>query len=140
VQLDLTPDGLRIQIFDRAQKPTFEPDSDALTSYGEWVFSTLAWEISRYQTFTIELEGHTRADSGKGREQNNKWELSSERANAARRKLFENGVVSSRFFRVSGLADTQPMPRLPASEEINRRVTILLRVQNPNQPILASSR
>src|SRR5438128_1590230 len=109
VQLDLTPDGLRIQVFDRAQKPTFERDSNALTSYGDWVFSTLAWEISRYETFKIELEGHTRASSDQGRERDSKWELSSERANTARRKLLENGVVSTRFFRISGLADTQPM-------------------------------
>jgi len=138
VQLELTPDGLRIHVFDRSQKPIFERDTDAFTSYGEWVFSTLAWEISRYQTFKIELEGHTHSGSAKGREQESKWELSSERANAARRKLLENGVVSTRIFRVSGLADTQPMPRLPASEEVNRRVTILLRVQTPVPQIFAS--
>jgi chemotaxis protein MotB len=140
VQLDITPDGLRIQVFDRAQKPTFKSDSDDLTSYGDWVFSTLAWEISRYQTFKIELEGHTCASPDQGRERDSKWELSSERANAARRKLLENGVVSSQFFKVSGLADTQPIENVPASEEMNRRVTILLRIQNPDQPIFASSR
>jgi len=138
VQLDLTPDGLRIQVFDRSQKPIFERDSDAFTTYGAWVFSTLAWEISRYETFKIELEGHTHAGVDQGREHDSKWELSSERANAARRKLQENGVVSTRIFRVSGLADTQPMPSVPASEEVNRRVTILLRVPIPASQILAS--
>ena len=87
VQIDLTPDGLRINIFDRSQKPIFKPDTDEFTDYGAWVFNTLAWEISRYSTFRIELEGHTESNSSTGREAHSKWELSTERANAARRKF-----------------------------------------------------
>src|SRR5215470_8858226 len=41
VQLDLTSDGLRINVFDRSHKPIFEPESDVFTPYGAWVFSTL---------------------------------------------------------------------------------------------------
>lgn len=133
VQVELTPEGLRINVFDRSQKPIFEPDSDAFTDYGAWVFSTLAWEISRYHTFKIELEGHTEATSQTGREGHGKWELSSERANAARRKLLQNGVASAQIFKVSGFADTQPMPHVPPADEANRRVTVLLKVQSPNQ-------
>ncbi len=132
VQLELTPDGLRINVFDRSHKPIFERDSDVFTSYGAWVFSTLAWEISRYQTFKIELEGHTEASPQSGREVHGKWELSAERANAARRKLMQSGVQAAQVFKVSGFADTQPMPDLPASAEVNRRVTVLLKVENPD--------
>lgn len=132
VQLDLTPEGLRINVFDRSHKPIFEPDSDTFTSYGAWVFSTLAWEISRYETFKIELEGHTDASSESGREAHSKWELSAERANAARRKLVQNGVLPSQVFRVSGFADTQPMPNQPPGAEVNRRVTVLLKLENPD--------
>jgi chemotaxis protein MotB len=131
VQLELTPEGLRINIFDRSHKPIFEPDTDTFTTFGAWVFSTLAWEISRYQTFKIELEGHTEANSQTGREAHSKWELSAERANAARRKLQQNGVPPRQIFKVSGFADTQPMPRLPANAGTNRRVTVLLKVQTP---------
>src|ERR1044071_7500215 len=56
VQVEMTHEGLRIDVFDRSHKPIFEPDSDTFTPYGAWVFSTLAWEISRYDTFRIELE------------------------------------------------------------------------------------
>ena len=57
MKLDITPEGLRISVFDRSQKPIFKEDSAEFTDYGGWVFSTLAWEISRYSRFRIELEG-----------------------------------------------------------------------------------
>ncbi|MFO1476599.1 MAG: flagellar motor protein MotB [Verrucomicrobiota bacterium] len=132
VQLELTPDGLRINVFDRSHKPIFEPNTDTFTKYGAWVFSTLAWEISRYQTFKIELEGHTEQGAPSAAESTQKWELSSERANAARRQLVQSGVQSSQIYRVSGLADTQPMSGASASSEANRRVTVLLKVNDPN--------
>ncbi|SPE56902.1 conserved hypothetical protein [Verrucomicrobia bacterium] len=47
VKLDLTSQGLLINLFDRSQKPLFEPDSARFTPYGAWVFSTLAWEVGR---------------------------------------------------------------------------------------------
>ena len=141
VQLDLTPEGLRINVFDRSQKPIFEEGTDVFTTYGAWVFQTLAWEISRYQTFRIELEGHTEASTQTGREAHSKWELSSERANAARRKLLQNGVVPKQIFKVSGFADNQPMPHSPPSSEQNRRVTVLLKVNQPQPeaPMLSAA-
>jgi chemotaxis protein MotB len=132
VQLDLTSEGLRINIFDRTHKPIFQSDSDVFTTYGEWVFSTLAWEISRYQTFKIELEGHTGTVTDASRESRAKWELSAERANAARRKLVQSGVLPAQVFKVSGFADTQPMLDLPPSAEVNRRVTVLLKLESPD--------
>ncbi|HEY9510927.1 MAG TPA: flagellar motor protein MotB [Verrucomicrobiae bacterium] len=139
VLLELTPDGLRINVFDRSQKPIFEAGSDVFTSYGSWVFSTLAWEISRYQTFRIELEGHTELNNETGRETHSKWELSSDRANAARRKLLQNGVATQQIFKVSGFADTQPMAHTAPTAEVNRRVTVLLKVQNTSEPLISSA-
>lgn len=129
VQLDLTSDGLRINVFDRSHKPIFETESDIFTTYGAWVFSTLAWEIARYTSFKIELEGHTESRAEAGVEAHNKWDLSAERANAARRKLVQNGVASGQLSKVSGFADTVPMPDAPAESEANRRVTVLLRLK-----------
>jgi chemotaxis protein MotB len=133
IQMELTPEGLRINVFDRSQKPIFEKDSDAFTSYGAWVFSTLAWEISRYQTFKIELEGHTEASPTTGREARGKWELSADRANSARRKLIQSGVTPVQVFKVSGFADTQPMKGMPPADEVNRRVTVLLKLDDPDR-------
>ncbi len=129
VQLEMTPDGLKINVFDKSHKPIFEPNSDTFTQYGSWVFSTLAWEISRYKTFKVELEGHTEANTQAGREGQTNWELSTERANAARRKLIQNGVTTNQVCKVSGYADTEPMPGLPAAAEVNRRVTVLLKLK-----------
>jgi len=137
IKIEMAPDGLRINIFDRSQKPVFEADTDTFTSYGAWVFSTLAWEIARYTTFKIELEGHTetttpavtQTTTQTNREAHSNWELSTDRANSARRKLVQSGVAPAQICKVSGYADTAPMPDLPSSSEANRRVTVLLKLK-----------
>jgi chemotaxis protein MotB len=129
VKIELTPDGLRINIFDRSHKPVFEPNSNHFTQYGSWVFSTLAWEISRYKTFKIELEGHTETVVEAGRESTDKWALSTERADAARLKVVQSGVLDTQICKVSGYADTAPMNDYPPDAEINRRVTVMLKMK-----------
>ena len=130
VKLEWMPDGMRISIFDRARKPVFEPDSDHFTDYGNWVFSTLAWEISRYtHVFLLELEGHTERGRPARREDYTHWELTSDRANAARRKLIQHGVHGEQIRKVAGFADTQPMPEYEPDSESNRRVALLLKVK-----------
>ena len=130
-KLEMTLDGMRISVFDRTRKPIFEPDTAEFTSYGAWIFSTLAWEISRYtNSFLVELEGHTeQGRPSKGASYGN-WELSADRANAARRKLLAHDVTSSQIRRVAGFADTQPMPDLDPQDESNRRVAVLLKVKS----------
>jgi chemotaxis protein MotB len=150
VKIDLTPEGLNINIFDKAQKPIFHPGTAEFTDYGSWVFSTLAWEISRYTTFHVEVEGHTEAKVESGTETHGKWDLSTERANAARRVLTDNGVIDKQIFKVSGFADTAPMPGYEPDDEVNRRVTVLLKLKEsvqalsdqpdqPNQPADAAA-
>jgi chemotaxis protein MotB len=129
VKIDLTPEGLDINIFDRSHKPIFSPDTATFTDYGSWVFSTLAWEIARYTTFRIELEGHTESKAENGSDKHDEWDLSTDRANAARRILVENGVLNDQISKLSGFADTVPMPGYAPTDEINRRVTVLLRLK-----------
>jgi len=130
VKLDLTPDGLRINVFDRARKPIFEPQSTKLTPYGDWVFSTLAWEIARYASFAIDLEGHTESGQPPIRKDYGDWEISADRANAVRRNLLEHGVVGRQIRKVAGYGDTAPMPNQSPGDEINRRVTVLLNIRS----------
>ncbi len=130
VKLELTPDGLRISVFDRSRKPIFEKQSIAFTPYGDWVFSTLAWEISRFAQFSVELEGHTERGYAPIRPDYGNWEISSERANAARRKLLEHGVKIPQIRKVAGYADTIPMLDRAPEDEANRRVTVLLKVRD----------
>lgn len=129
VQINLTPDGLRISIFDRARKPIFEPQTDRLTPYGVWVLSTLAWEITRHDSFAIELEGHTEAGHKPVSAQYGCWELSADRANSGRRKLLEHGVKTEQIKKVAGFADTIPLPGIAAEHPNNNRLTLLLRLQ-----------
>ena len=133
IKLDLTPDGLCINVFDRTRKPIFEPQSVKFTTYGEWVFSTLAWEIARYTNFVIELEGHTESGQAPIREDYGDWEISADRANAVRRILTEHGVIPGQIKKVAGFAATVPMPNTDPADEINRRVTVLLNVRATKQ-------
>jgi chemotaxis protein MotB len=130
IKIDVTSEGLSINVFDRSQKPIFNPGTDVFTDYGGWVFNTLAWEIARYTHFRIELEGHTETETNTAVESLHKWELSTERANAARRKIIDGGVGDSQINKVSGFADTVPMPDTAPSDEANRRVTVLVKIKD----------
>lgn len=129
IKLDMTPQGMIINVLDRSHKPIFEPQSTAFTPYGEWVFSTLAWEIARYSGFSIELEGHTESGNAAIRQDYGDWEISADRANAVRRKLIERGVNNAQIKKVAGFGATVPMPNTLSNDEVNRRVSVLLNLQ-----------
>ncbi|HEY3861213.1 MAG TPA: flagellar motor protein MotB [Verrucomicrobiae bacterium] len=130
VKLEMTPEGLLINVFDRSRKPIFEAQSIRFTPYGEWVFSTLAWEVARYHDFSIELSGHTESGNSPIRPDYGDWEISTDRANAVRRKLVEHGVNSAQIIKVAGFGDTAPMREYDPTNEVNRRVSVLLNVQS----------
>jgi chemotaxis protein MotB len=130
-KLEMLPDGMRISIFDRAKRPIFQANSAKFTEYGTWVFSTLAWQISRYtNTFRVELEGHTEKLPQGEPKGVDVWELTVDRANSARRKLLEHGVAESQIRKVAGYGDTMPMTGYPPADQINRRVAVLLKINN----------
>ncbi len=132
VKFEITPEGLRISVFDHATRPVFLKDSADFTEYGAWVFSTLAWEIARYTTFSLELEGHAEQGYRAARARYGVWELSVDRANAARRELRESGVREEQMHRVAGYGSTQPLTGVDPDAPVNRRVTVLLR--RPENP------
>ena len=129
VKLQMTPDGITINVFDRSHKPIFEPQSTRFTPYGQWVFSTLAWEIARSTNFSVELEGHTESGNVPVSNEYGDWEISADRATAVRRRLLESGVLPRQVIKVAGFGDTVPMPEHDSSDEINRRVTVLLNLR-----------
>jgi chemotaxis protein MotB len=129
VKLEMTPDGITINVFDRSHKPIFEPQSTRFTPYGQWVFSTLAWEIARSTNFSVELEGHTESGNVPVSNEYGDWEISADRATAVRRRLLESGVLPRQVIKVAGFGDTVPMPEHDSSDEINRRVTVLLNLR-----------
>lgn len=133
MQLDLSPEGLRINLFDRAARPLFNPADADFTEYGNWILTTLAWQLARYPTYAIEIEGHTERNAPTTRDDYGPWELSSDRANAARRKLITNGVPTQQIRKIAGFSDTSPIPQTAPDAESNRRVTILLKVTSPKR-------
>jgi chemotaxis protein MotB len=135
VKLEMNPDGVTINVFDRAHKPIFEPQSTKFTVYGQWVFSTLAWEIARSTNFCIELEGHTESGQSPVSADYGDWEISADRANAVRRKLLASGVLPTQIIKVAGFADTVPMPSALPNDEINRRVTVQLNLSHGNKKV-----
>lgn len=133
VELEMMPDGLKISIFDRARKPVFHPDSKDLTSYGRWIFTTLSWQVSRFKSFAVELEGHTEGRDNTPRNEFDSWELSAGRANTARRELLEHGVSAGQVRKIAGYGDTMPVRGLDKDDETNRRVTVMLRINDKSR-------
>lgn len=130
LRLDMVPEGLRVSVFDRGRQPVFKSDSAQFTEYGQWVFSTLAWQIARFtNSLFVELEGHTPSSDSTNAAPDGAWELTTDRANSARRMLVENGVLKSQIRKIAGFADTQPMKGQDPTDEANRRVTVLLKVR-----------
>lgn len=134
IRIDPTPDGLRINVFDRSLHPIFKANSIEFTPYGSWVFSTIAWVIARYPGFVVELEGHTEAGAAPRSPTYTAWELSTDRANATRREILDHGVGAHQVYRIAGYGDTQTMSGVPPEDEANRRVTVLLRMGMSQPP------
>jgi chemotaxis protein MotB len=135
VKVEPISDGVRISIFDKAQRPIFQTDSPQFTDFGRWVISTMAWQVSRYtNSFRVELEGHTEKNSNPKKADYGDWEVSADRANATRRLMKDHGVNESQIRKVAGFADTMPLDGMPATDPLNRRVAVLLKVSgNKNE-------
>jgi len=128
LRMELLPDGIRLSLFDRHQRPLFDQGSTDLSTYGTWVFSTMAWQITRFtNNFLLEIEGHTEAGYFPKPGQPDAWDLSTARAQATRRLLMKHDVRSNQIRRVCGYGDTMPLEGLPADDPRNRRVSLVLR-------------
>jgi chemotaxis protein MotB len=125
VEIHVTADGLRITLFDRAKKPLFIDNTPEFTEWGEFVVQSLAWMIDRHN-FNVVIEGHTRAGLDLPAANYSEWELSADRANAARRALTFFAVEPARIERVSGFGSTRPVPAEAHDSESNQRVSISL--------------
>lgn len=125
IEIQITTDGLRLTLFDRARKPLFEENSAEFTEWGKFVMQSLSWAIERHR-FRVTIEGHTKAQLALPKENYTSWELSADRANASRRSLVHYAVDPTLIDRVSGFADTRPLPDEPPESEANQRITLSL--------------
>jgi chemotaxis protein MotB len=126
IDIQVTSDGLRITLFDRARKPLFKDESQEFTEWGRFMMQNLAWIVDRYK-FHVIIEGHSRSGVTLPNPDYSLWELSSDRANASRRLLTYYAVDPKLIERVSGYADTRPVDGARPDSEENQRVTLSLR-------------
>ena len=109
--------------------PVFQIETNSVkfTEYGRWVFDTVAWEIARYPSTAIELEGHTEEGFKPLQIEYGSWEVSLDEAKLARRQLLKDGVTESQIIKISGYAGTRPLKDRKPDDRSNRRVTIMIR-------------
>jgi chemotaxis protein MotB len=124
LMMDITDEGLRIQLVDRSKKPMFASASSLLYTDALKLLSLVGQSI-RPVPNKITISGHTDAFRYSKSGGYSNWELSSDRANSARRAL-ESIVGYARIAQVSGKADTEPLIADNPNDPTNRRISIVL--------------
>ena len=126
IKLDMTTEGLRIQIIDEDKRPMFASGSaDVVAGMRELLreVGSVLGEVPNRLT----LEGHTDAmPFGAGERGYSNWELSADRANASRREMLLGGLPDDRVLRVQGLAASTPYDRKDPGAPANRRISIIV--------------
>ncbi len=124
--LDITSEGLRIQIIDKENRPMFALGGDKLKPYTRDILHEIASTISVGPN-RISITGHTDATpySSRGKDYSN-WELSTDRANAARRELLTGGMQADRIGRVVGLGSSVLFNKAEPNSPVNRRISIIV--------------
>lgn len=134
VKIDVTDEGLRIQLIDKADKVAFPSGSADLTTEAQAILAEIASGICSLPN-KINIGGHTDSTLFPSNNGYTNWELSTDRANAARRILESNCVKSSQINRIVGFADTQPMVPEDPNSPANRRISItVLRLTDEKNP------
>ncbi len=125
IEMTVTSEGLRIELME-SEKGTFfasgaaEPSED-----GRQILAMLARELSKLPN-TISIEGHTDAKPFAGGSNYGNWELSADRANAARRMMQENGLGPRQVTQVRGYADQRLRKPKDPEDASNRRISVVV--------------
>jgi chemotaxis protein MotB len=123
--IDITDEGLRIQIVDRSQRPMFDSGRAQLKYYSQDILFELAKPLGAVAN-KLSITGHTDATPFKGRPGYTNWELSADRANTARRALVAGGVGGEQIARVVGLGDSVLFDQDDPAAPVNRRISIIV--------------
>lgn len=124
--LDITTEGLRLQIVDQVKRPMFAPGSAELKYYTEDILWELAPVLATID-HRLSIVGHTDASRTQSRDSDEvNWRLSALRADAARRALMEAGVPKEQIGQVIGMGDTAPLKQDDPYDPVNRRISITL--------------
>jgi chemotaxis protein MotB len=130
VQFSVTGEGLRIEMLENEKGMFFESGSPKPTPAGEELLRLMAEELGKLPNDLL-IEGHTDARPFAGRAGYTNWELSTERANAARRLMETSGVRQGQVVQVRGFADRQLRNKEQPEAAGNRRISVIVRYQSP---------
>ncbi len=126
ISVQVTPEGLKIDLIDSDKYPMFAPGSATLSEHGEKILARMTTVIKRMPNY-MSLTGHTDGSPAEaGSTTYTNWELSADRANAARRFLVKSGMEQERPKKVTGMGDKELLlPSEPRSPR-NRRISIVM--------------
>ena len=137
--IDMTAEGLRIQIVDAQSRPMFSSGSANLEPYTVSILREIGKLLNEVKN-RISLSGHTdSAQYAGGQLGYSNWELSSDRANSSRRELIAGGMAPDKILRVVGLADAVPLDKDNLLNPINRRISITVLNSRTEQNIIRES-
>jgi chemotaxis protein MotB len=125
IHVDVVPDGVRVQIFDQENRPMFAAGSARLNPYAGKILRALA-KVIRNVPNKVSITGHTDRIPYLGRPNYTNWELSADRANAARRELVAGGLPPDHIAKIEGLADSVLLDEQNPQNPINRRIAIII--------------
>ena len=133
ILLDVTPEGVRIQIIDHERRSMFPLGSARLENFSSDIIKELAHIISSVPN-RISISGHTDVKPYVAVNYTN-WELSADRANAARRALIAGGLPAEKIGRVVGLASSVLLDASAPESPVNRRISIVVMNKRTEQAI-----
>ena len=125
VEMTITSEGLRIELMESASGTFFDSGSPKLNADGRDLLITLAQELSKLPN-KISLEGHTDSKPYATAGNYSNWELSTDRANAARRLMQANGIGPGQITQVRGFADQRLRKPADPLDPSNRRVSLIV--------------
>jgi chemotaxis protein MotB len=140
IKLEITPDGLQIQIVDDQRRPMFDSGSAVVKPYMRDILREIGLALLEVD-HKISLDGHTDQSAyGNAARGYSNWELSADRANASRRELAAAGMPEEKLARVVGMASSLPLePDNPLSPS-NRRISILVMTKEAEERLLGGPR
>jgi chemotaxis protein MotB len=139
ILLEMTPDGLRIQIVDEAQRPMFASGSPVVQPHMRDLLREMGVLLAEVPN-RLTLEGHTDALPFSGGERGySNWELSADRANASRRELVAGGLPEDQVLRVQGLAASNPFDRRDPAAPANRRISIVVMTRDAEERVFRAT-
>lgn len=139
IQMTVTGEGLRIELLESATGTFFESGSAEPNASGKELLVLLAAELGKLPN-KLSIEGHTDSSPYSGAREYGNWELSSDRANAARRLMQQNGIRSDQVSQVRGYADQRLRTPSQPMDPSNRRISVIVQyLETQNDDSLDSS-